>query len=254
MSRKPDNILDRVMIAAPCSQSWEGMEGTENIRFCQGCEKNVYNISAMTRMEAEKFLLENGTTPCVRFYRRSDGTLITDNCPVALRGIRDRFKNLSKLVAGFATLILGIPAAGAQDATNIYDGEMSMGDPVVSKPATPPKVAPLPLRGQMMVSPIDQSGNANKGPSSGLDGPPASKAAVKLHAKVSADRKALELYTLAQNNQASGKTLVALSYYRQALAAMNKKCDWKFKEMVERDMKALEQKESLQSKKNNDAE
>lgn len=36
-----------------------------------------------------------------------------------------------------------------------------------------------------------------------------------------------------------------LSYYRQALSAMNKKCDWKFKEMVERDMKALEKKENL---------
>jgi hypothetical protein len=53
------------------------MTGTERIRHCNQCAKNVYNLSAMTADEANHFLASAAVTPCVRFYRRYDGTIVT---------------------------------------------------------------------------------------------------------------------------------------------------------------------------------
>src|SRR5450432_1276774 len=39
--------LDRVSIAAPCSADWDSMPGTDRVRHCSQCNKNVYNLSAM---------------------------------------------------------------------------------------------------------------------------------------------------------------------------------------------------------------
>src|SRR3954465_5748427 len=78
-------LLDRVFIASPCHASWEAMTGDERARFCQSCEKTVYNLSAMTSKDAEALLAEHGEKACVRFYRRADGTVMTSDCPVGVR-------------------------------------------------------------------------------------------------------------------------------------------------------------------------
>jgi len=83
------SFLDRVEVAAPCSESWEAMAGDDRTRHCDLCRHNVYNLSGMTRREAESLVLKAGEQrTCVRFYRRTDGTVLTDNCPVGLRAIR----------------------------------------------------------------------------------------------------------------------------------------------------------------------
>jgi len=46
----------------------------------------VFNLSAMTRGEAERLVQNKGEGRlCVRFFRRADGTLLTEDCPVGLR-------------------------------------------------------------------------------------------------------------------------------------------------------------------------
>ncbi len=93
------SLLDRIQIAAPCSADWEGMSGDERVRHCGECKLNVYNISEMRREEAERLITTTEGRLCVRLYRRRDGTVITNNCPVALRRIQ---KKLTRLVAGIA--------------------------------------------------------------------------------------------------------------------------------------------------------
>jgi hypothetical protein len=78
------SILDDIQIAAPCDASWEDMVGDERTRHCGECRKNVYNISAMSRFEAEQFLIETEGRACIRLYKRKDGTLLTNDCPVGL--------------------------------------------------------------------------------------------------------------------------------------------------------------------------
>lgn len=79
--------LDDIAVAAPCRASWANMQGDEQVRFCADCRRHVYNLSGMARAEAEALVREKEGRLCVRFYRRSDGTMLTRDCPV---GIYDR--------------------------------------------------------------------------------------------------------------------------------------------------------------------
>jgi len=74
--------LDDVRIASPCSAKWDDMIGDDRVRFCGQCTKNVYNLSAMHRDEAEALLragqareADYGEGMCVRIYRRADGNV-----------------------------------------------------------------------------------------------------------------------------------------------------------------------------------
>jgi len=93
-----------VRIAAPCKADWEQMMGTDRVRFCGQCNLNVYNLSSMTKHDAESFIARNEGRLCVRFYRRADGSILTENCPVGLRAIRRR---LSRLATASASAFLG---------------------------------------------------------------------------------------------------------------------------------------------------
>ncbi len=103
---KFNNPLDNVQIAAPCQANWEDMNGTEQRRYCAMCQLNVYNLSAMTRNEAEKLISENEGRLCVRFYRRSDGTIITQNCPKGIAALKRRLSRLSTAALSAAIAFL----------------------------------------------------------------------------------------------------------------------------------------------------
>jgi hypothetical protein len=100
-------VLDRVRVAAPCKAEWKWMYGNDRVRFCSQCNLNVYNLSAMTREEAELLVLQTEDRLCVRFYRRSDGTVLTRNCPVGLQRIKNRLTNTKNHII---TALLGLAA------------------------------------------------------------------------------------------------------------------------------------------------
>src|SRR5438034_7262678 len=97
--RRFNSPLAQVRIAAPCSADWEQMIGTDRVRFCSHCNLNVYNLSHMTKAQAEAFVTSNEGRLCVRFYRRSDGSILTENCPSGLRAIKRRATYLAKTLA-----------------------------------------------------------------------------------------------------------------------------------------------------------
>src|SRR4051794_6380222 len=100
------NRLKHVRVASPCKSDWDQMIGTDRVRFCGQCSLNVYNLSAMTRDEAESLIAANEGRLCVRFYRRGDGSIITQDCPVGLRAVRQRISAVTKAVASAALTIL----------------------------------------------------------------------------------------------------------------------------------------------------
>lgn len=87
------NFLDAIDIATPCDASWEGMYGDDRTRFCAVCRLNVYNLSGMSRDEAQELILEQEGRRCVRFLRRADGTVLTHDCPVGLAKVRRKICN-----------------------------------------------------------------------------------------------------------------------------------------------------------------
>ena len=116
--KRRTNPLDHVSVAAPCPASWERMIGNEQVRFCAQCELNVYNLSGMTRTEAERLIAQSEGRLCIRYYRRADGTILTKNCPVGLRALKQRLSRMAGAVASMVlSFLAGILAfAGLQSA------------------------------------------------------------------------------------------------------------------------------------------
>jgi hypothetical protein len=99
-SRSP---LDNIKIASPCTADWKFMLGNDLVRYCGQCDKNVYNLSAMTREQAEALIRRMEGRLCVRYYMRSDGTVLNADCPVGLRAVRQRVRRITTAI--FAVLI-----------------------------------------------------------------------------------------------------------------------------------------------------
>jgi len=96
------NPLDGIRIASPCSANWDEMHGSQRRRFCTLCNLNVYDLSEMTRTEAESFLINAEGRTCIKFYRRRDGTVLTSDCSVGVDRIR---KRRTRWAAAFLALI-----------------------------------------------------------------------------------------------------------------------------------------------------
>ena len=111
MTERAD-LLARVRVASPCPADWEGMEGDERVRFCRLCDLKVYNLSEMTRAEAEALVARTEGRLCARLYRRADGTVLTKDCPRGLRAVRLRASRAAG--AAFAALLSLFAAASGK--------------------------------------------------------------------------------------------------------------------------------------------
>ncbi len=156
-------FLDRVEIAAPCHADWDKMEGDDRARHCQDCRLNVYNLSDMSQKEAEELVRKNeGQRLCVRFYRRKDGTIITDNCPVGVRRLRNLAIAKWAALASAVSAMLYFPIAkamsfiGVENSLGILNGtRASIGDTVA--PYIPPIPVNLPTAGKIAIQPLPQT-------------------------------------------------------------------------------------------------
>src|SRR5205085_11554887 len=140
------NPLDGVRVAAPCPANWERMVGDERMRYCGQCNLHVYNLSGMTRTEAESLITNAEGRLCVSFYRRGDGTILTRNCPVGLRALKRRF---SRTAGAMLSAVLGFLAGVGLDlgfATRATTTTHTMGTVAMparrSDDATGPVAAP----------------------------------------------------------------------------------------------------------------
>jgi hypothetical protein len=71
------HTLDRVYLRKPCSTEWGLMEGNEQVRLCNECNKQVYNLSSMTREQAEDLIAGAGGELCAKFDRDHRGKILT---------------------------------------------------------------------------------------------------------------------------------------------------------------------------------
>src|SRR5919112_503546 len=125
------NPLDGVKVAAPCPADWAKMVGDERVRYCNRCELHVYNLSGMTRREAEALVTNTEGRLCVRFYRRADGTVLTRNCPVGLSALKRRAAGVA---ASALSAVLGLFAGlGLNSGLSRPEPRHSMG--AISVPA-----------------------------------------------------------------------------------------------------------------------
>ena len=132
--------LDNITVATPCDAKWSEMSGDDRARLCKHCNRHVYNLSAMPRAEAETLAREKEGKICVRFFRRADGTVITDNCPVGLRAARDR---LRWIAAGIASSAITLWVFGSNPrAVGFMSWFVEAPQPAPAQPPPPPPTPP----------------------------------------------------------------------------------------------------------------
>jgi hypothetical protein len=74
----------RIGIATPCNADWDEMLGDDRTRRCGVCNRDVLDLSAYTLEEVDAFVLSVNEPPCIRLYRRADGTIVTRDCPSSI--------------------------------------------------------------------------------------------------------------------------------------------------------------------------
>ena len=130
--------LDNIRVASPCNARWDDMGGDERARFCGQCQKNVFNLSAMTQTQIEMLIREKEGKFCGRFYQRPDGRMITADCPTGQRRRRNRLMRWGGAMLATLLLLLGIRTTGRAQEKN--------------KPAAT-KLDPTRLMGEVSVAP-----------------------------------------------------------------------------------------------------
>jgi len=81
------------------------MAGDGLVRYCPECKLSVYNFSEMTEAEIKRIAARREGRLCARFYQRTDGTLITRNCPV---GFRRAIVRISRLATAALTAVMTV--------------------------------------------------------------------------------------------------------------------------------------------------
>jgi hypothetical protein len=134
-------VLDNLRVATPCTADWNKMTGDDRTRHCGDCQKTVYNLSGMTREDAEALLIEKDGDLCVRYYQRHDGTILLADCTVGVKRRRRR----AWIAAGAATLLAGGGAAAvgarAHDRGKMYMGGLGVSvqnRPIAIEPTNEP--------------------------------------------------------------------------------------------------------------------
>ena len=106
-------MLPKVQIANPCPADWNQMVGDDRVRHCSLCNLNVYNLCAITEPEALQVLQNREGRLCARIYRRADGTVLTQDCPV---GVRAAWRKMTRFAAAALAMVFAGTFARGQTA------------------------------------------------------------------------------------------------------------------------------------------
>lgn len=115
--------IDSISIPKPCAEPWDNMHGSDLKRFCGSCQKDVFNLSSMSRRKANRLIRKSGGRICVRYARLPNGKMVTTD---------SSFYQISKRTAGIAAGVLATTIT--MSALTYAQGEpMRLGSPQSSK-------------------------------------------------------------------------------------------------------------------------
>jgi len=165
--------LESLTFTFRCQESWTDMDGGGAVRHCGSCDKDVFDLSALPRAEAEALLRDTEGRICVRLFRTPDGRVVTaDDAPlsrpVATCGSfsslrlkprrRALWRRLSSGAAAAAVVLQ--PGACEETVGDVSEpviqplmGQMMMGEPMmIEEPSEP---AHAPMMGRIAFEPIE---------------------------------------------------------------------------------------------------
>ena len=150
--QRVESPLNNIKIASPCSADWNTMFGSERKRFCGECKLNVYNLSAMSIEEAEELIFRAEGRLCVRYYRRADGTILTEDCPVGWARIKRRVSGAATAVAALIFAAMGGIFMTSALSKKSELGRMTPIPVTTPTPTHSPTPYPEPLMGAIAIS------------------------------------------------------------------------------------------------------
>ena len=122
--------LSRVRVDSPCLADWDSMIGDQRVRFWGQCELKVDIVSAMSKTQAEYLIAGTERRPCIRYYRRKDGSILTQDCPVGLARVKQR---LSRIKRAVASVLVGF-FAGTSGTLAVNRVADLLTDPILERP------------------------------------------------------------------------------------------------------------------------
>lgn len=63
-----------------CSKEWDDLKGDNEVRFCDSCENNVYNLTELTEEEAVKFIESHEGKVCTYAHYDRSGVIVNGEC------------------------------------------------------------------------------------------------------------------------------------------------------------------------------
>lgn len=142
---RSDSPLNNISIASPCPANWDEMYGDDRKRFCGECKLNVYNLSGMTRDDAERLVTNHEGRLCVRYYRRADGSIITADCPVGWAKVKQRTRVYATAVASLViALFTGVLFVSLFSKNKSTIGELRFPFPTPTPERLMGAIAPVP--------------------------------------------------------------------------------------------------------------
>ena len=135
-----NSALDNVRVASPCNADWDEMVGNDRTRFCGQCNLNVYNLSSMSKAEAEQLIGGTEGRLCVRYFKRVDGSILTRDCPVGLRAFRRKMSYVARVIS--SAVLTFLAGLGVYTMKWNFENAAVMGAMPVVEPRELPVVQP----------------------------------------------------------------------------------------------------------------
>jgi hypothetical protein len=104
MSKK--DVINAIEVKEACSESWDEMQGNDQVRFCSHCAKDVNNISEMTRKEALRLVRRSEGNLCIRYIKDPKTSR-----PLFSEKIYKKTRRAGRLAAGVMTASISLSSA-----------------------------------------------------------------------------------------------------------------------------------------------
>ena len=140
--RAPQQIVNDLRIASPCDVPWSAMDGDDRVRHCGQCDRQVYNVARLSAEEVVALLQTSDHPPCFQLWRRSDGTVLTADCPIGMRRLRNRRQvSLAMTLTAVLAACGGLRAQESKSATPTtgLTGRVAIAVPCPNKAASKPR-------------------------------------------------------------------------------------------------------------------
>lgn len=129
-----NSLLGQLSIPSPCSADWSDLVGDARRRYCEQCDKNVYDFSKMTATEVAALLATLQGSVCARITWQTDGSVLTEEPLPKLPVARRRASPFASVAVSTLITITASPVGRPPaQAASIVQTNLDAGKPILGQ-------------------------------------------------------------------------------------------------------------------------